>query len=172
MQRVILDVTHRSPRRTRLIAVRTVQRVAEARLPTEFGDFRIIGYRSLTSTEEFVALVRGELRADCPTLVRIHSQCLTGDVFRSIKCDCGRQLRVAMEMIDEEGQGAIIYQQQEGRGIGIINKIRAYATNGTSGCRASLTGDSNHECSKTLSAYEERKNGSSPGGRVNTAGGE
>lgn len=111
----------------RLIISRTVERVAEALLPTEFGEFRIIGYRSLNSNEEFVALVRGELRNDRPTLVRIHSQCLTGDVFGSTKCDCGQQLRTAMKMIEREGRGAIVYQQQEGRGIGILNKIRAYA---------------------------------------------
>jgi 3,4-dihydroxy 2-butanone 4-phosphate synthase/GTP cyclohydrolase II len=105
----------------------SVERVAEAKLPTEWGDFQIAGYRSLTSTEEFVVLFKGELRPDVPTLVRIHSQCLTGDVFGSTKCDCGQQLHRTMQMIEAEGRGAIVYQQQEGRGIGILNKIRAYA---------------------------------------------
>lgn len=105
----------------------SVERVSAARLPTDFGDFRIAGYRSLTTGEEFVALFKGELRTDAPALVRIHSQCLTGDVFASRKCDCGPQLHRAMEMIEAEGRGAIVYQLQEGRGIGIINKIRAYA---------------------------------------------
>ncbi|HEV7398204.1 MAG TPA: GTP cyclohydrolase II [Pyrinomonadaceae bacterium] len=105
----------------------SVEKVAVADLPTEWGDFKIAGYRSLTSDEEFVALYKGEMVPEVPTLVRIHSQCLTGDVFGSAKCDCGLQLHRTMEMIQEEGRGAIVYQQQEGRGIGILNKIRAYA---------------------------------------------
>ena len=105
----------------------TVERVSEARLPTEVGEFRIAGYRSKTSDEEFVVLYKGEMNPEKPTLARIHSQCLTGDVFGSTKCDCGRQLHRAMELIESEGRGAIVYQLQEGRGIGIINKIRAYA---------------------------------------------
>ena len=105
----------------------SVEKVAVAKLPTSRGEYKIAGYRSLTSDEEFVVLYKGEMEPDVPTLVRIHSQCLTGDVFGSIKCDCGPQLHRAMEMIEAEGRGAIVYQQQEGRGIGILNKIRAYA---------------------------------------------
>ena len=105
----------------------TVERVSAARLPTEVGEFRIAGYKSKTSEEEFVVLYKGEMNPDEATLARIHSQCLTGDVFGSTKCDCGRQLNAAMELIEREGRGAIVYQLQEGRGIGIINKIRAYA---------------------------------------------
>jgi 3,4-dihydroxy 2-butanone 4-phosphate synthase/GTP cyclohydrolase II len=103
-----------------------VERLAEANLPTEFGLFQIIGFKSLATGEEFPVLVKGTLDEDTPALVRIHSQCLTGDVFHSLKCDCGRQLDRAMKLIQEEGLGVIIYQQQEGRGIGITNKIRAY----------------------------------------------
>ena len=105
----------------------TIERVAVANLPTEWGDFQIAAYRSLTTEEEFVVLFKGQMTRDVPTLVRIHSQCLTGDVFGSTKCDCGRQLHQTMQMIQQEGRGAIVYQQQEGRGIGIVNKIRAYA---------------------------------------------
>ena len=104
-----------------------VERLAEANLPTEFGMFRIVAFKSNLTGEDFPVLVKGELNAEKPSLVRIHSQCLTGDVFHSLKCDCGRQLQWAMKLIQAEGHGVIVYQQQEGRGIGISNKIRAYA---------------------------------------------
>ncbi len=122
--RKLSENNHNCPSEQRKISV---EKVAVANLPTQIGEFEIAAYRSLTSNEEFVVLLKGEMRADTPTLVRIHSQCLTGDVFGSIKCDCGLQLQKAMELIEAEGRGAIVYQQQEGRGIGIINKIRAYA---------------------------------------------
>lgn len=105
----------------------SVRRVGTASLPTLLGEFRIAGYRSLTSVEELVALYRGDLLADRAALVRIHSQCLTSEVLGSIRCDCGAQLQRALEMIAAESRGVLVYQLQEGRGIGILNKIRAYA---------------------------------------------
>jgi len=104
-----------------------VELLGEASLPTEHGDFRILGFRSRLDGEELVALVHGRLAPDEPTLVRIHSQCLTGDVFGSVRCDCGRQLEAALAEISSAGSGVVVYQQKEGRGIGIVNKIRAYA---------------------------------------------
>ena len=100
--------------------------VPRAKLPTSLGDFTIYGFRDLDSGEEAVALVAGNLDAATPALVRIHSQCLTGDVFSSRRCDCGDQLETAMSLIAKAESGVLVYQQKEGRGIGLINKLRAY----------------------------------------------
>jgi 3,4-dihydroxy 2-butanone 4-phosphate synthase/GTP cyclohydrolase II len=111
----------------RLQKERLVQRIAEADLPTSIGDFRVICYRSLVDDREHIALVKGDVAGEPAVLVRMHSECLTGDVFGSRRCDCGQQLTTAMERIDQEGRGAIVYLRQEGRGIGLGNKLRAYA---------------------------------------------
>jgi len=112
----------------RLQNERLVHRVAEARLPTEFGEWRIVGYRNDVDIHEHVALVHGDIAAggDEGVLVRMHSKCLTGDVFHSMRCDCGWQLETAMRMIATAGRGAIVYLDQEGRGIGLLNKLKAY----------------------------------------------
>ena len=110
----------------RLKNERLVHRVAEARLPTAFGTWRIIGYRNDVDRHEHVALVYGDVLGAESVLVRMHSKCLTGDVFHSLRCDCGWQLDTAMRMISEEGRGVIVYLDQEGRGIGLLNKLKAY----------------------------------------------
>ncbi len=110
----------------RLQHERLVHRVAEARLPTPYGEFRIIGYRNDVDSAEHVALVYGDPGSGGDVLVRIHSKCLTGDVFGSARCDCGWQLTMAMRMIAEAGRGVVVYLDQEGRGIGLLNKLKAY----------------------------------------------
>jgi len=101
-------------------------KVPRAKLPTRFGEFTIYGFKDPDTGEEAVALVSGSPRPELTPLVRIHSQCLTGDVFASNRCDCGDQLHAAMRMVSDAGLGVILYQQQEGRGIGLINKLHAY----------------------------------------------
>ena len=105
---------------------RLIQRVAQANLPTRYGDFITISYRSTIDPDEHVALVKGDISGDEPVLVRVHSECLTGDVFGSLRCDCGEQIGMAMRAIADEGRGVFLYMRQEGRGIGLHNKLRAY----------------------------------------------
>ena len=104
-----------------------IERVADARIPTKYGEMNAVSYRSLVDTDEHVALVKGNINSDAPVLVRVHSECLTGDVFGSLRCDCGEQMQLSIQMIGEEqGSGVFLYMRQEGRGIGIHNKLKAY----------------------------------------------
>ncbi|HPF90713.1 MAG TPA: bifunctional 3,4-dihydroxy-2-butanone-4-phosphate synthase/GTP cyclohydrolase II [Flavobacteriales bacterium] len=110
----------------RMRTERLVEREVEVKLPTEHGDFRLIAFKQLTTGDEHLALVKGEWELDEPVLVRVHSSCVTGDIFGSCRCDCGPQLHRAMELVEQAGKGVIVYMQQEGRGIGLLNKLKAY----------------------------------------------
>ena len=110
----------------RLAKESIVTRQVEVNMPTQFGDFKLIDYKVEINGEEHLALVKGEWQQNEPVLVRVHSSCVTGDIFGSCRCDCGPQLHKAMEMIEKEGKGVIVYMNQEGRGIGLLNKLKAY----------------------------------------------
>ncbi|WP_153721834.1 bifunctional 3,4-dihydroxy-2-butanone-4-phosphate synthase/GTP cyclohydrolase II [Sporosarcina cascadiensis] len=112
--------------RYRLQKEQLIVREAEIKLPTDFGEFRMIGYTEALTGKEHVALVKGDMTTNEPVLVRVHSECLTGDVFGSFRCDCGPQLHAALAQIEQEGRGVLLYMRQEGRGIGLINKLKAY----------------------------------------------
>jgi 3,4-dihydroxy 2-butanone 4-phosphate synthase / GTP cyclohydrolase II len=103
-----------------------VRRQVEVNMPTEYGDFRLVAYEQINTTDVHMALIKGEWKEDEPVLVRVHSSCVTGDVFGSCRCDCGPQLHRAMQMVEKEGKGIVLYMKQEGRGIGLLNKLKAY----------------------------------------------
>ncbi|MCC6691145.1 MAG: GTP cyclohydrolase II, partial [Bacteroidia bacterium] len=103
-----------------------IEKQVDVKMPTVYGDFKLTAYKQTTTTQEHLALVKGTWKKNEPILVRVHSSCLTGDIFGSCRCDCGPQLHKAMEMIEQEGKGVIVYMNQEGRGIGLLNKLQAY----------------------------------------------